>query len=236
MLKAITAAAMATVMMSAFAQDSTSGSMTITTYDYQTSRPWAKEMDMSGKNLWEQKRHVEKMANWSLSGADRYNLAETLDRAPMSVENALVHGLTNSHRQAVVINDRVLAMRFPADSMTTTTSTANANGSITTTTTTDTWASNMDWSNEEHGFRPMRLVMTSKVKPKDISYNDAIDILTSNLSETERGILQDWWFMKASDGQKDTIVRMLKSDASIVDETYYPSVYMHRTYSWVTNP
>ncbi|AIE87368.1 hypothetical protein [Fimbriimonas ginsengisoli] len=236
MLKRLTLAALATISMSAFAQN------TMTTTEYQTSRPmmWSdKDWDMSGKSDMEVRKAVESRANDVLSGGDRYCLATMLDRAPSSVEHALLWGLANSHKQAIMINDRMLAYRFPDTTVTTTsTTTTDTTGTTTTTvatTTTPDWnASNMDWSNTEASWRPMRMVMTKSIKPKDLSYIEALDILKSDLNDTSAGILTDWWNNTASDRQKDVLVRMVKGDARMADAIYYPSVYTHRTYSWVT--
>jgi len=218
MLKQISIAALAAVSMCAFAQNSST---------------WSD--DGMNKNDYNMRKHVEWRGNGCLSGGDRYELAEMLDRAPMSVEHCLLLALTGAHKQAVMINDKMLAVRFPADSTTTMATTVNNNGTTTTTTTTtDTWsASSMDWSGEEAGSRPMRLIMTNAKKPKDIDYDETRDILLANLNDTDAAIIADWWRTKANERQRDIIVRLLKDDARMADQIYYPSVYMHRTYSWV---
>jgi len=239
MLKTLTLAALATISMSAFAQ-----SGTMSTTEYQTSRPmyWNnKDMwDMSGKSDMEVRKAVEWRANTALSGGDRYVLATMLDRAPSSVEHSLLWGLANAHKQAVMINDRMLAYRFPDTTVTTTsTSSTDTMGNTTMTTTTTTspdWnASNMDWSSMEASWRPMRMVMTQSAKPKNINYYEALEILTSDLNSSSAGVLASWWNGTASERQKDVIVRMLKDDAMMADAIYYPSVYTRRTYSWTTS-
>jgi hypothetical protein len=238
MLKKLTLAALASISMSAFAQS-------MTTVEYQTSRPmyWntRDNWDMSGKSDMEVRKAIESRANTALSGGDRYVLATMFDRVPSNVEHSLLWGLANAHKQAVMINDRMLAYRFPATTVTSTTaSSTDTMGTTTVTTTTTTtpdWeASNMDWSGIEDSWRPMRMVMTRNVKPKDISYITALDILTSDLNDSSAGVLAGWWNNDASERQKDVIVRMLKDDAMMADAIYYPSVYTRRTYSWTTNP
>ncbi len=231
MLKQLTVAALASVMMvSAIAQTpmmTTSG-----------NHPWRSDkeyFDPTGKPLWEQEKYVGWAARKSLFAGDLIVLIDTIQRAPMSVESALVHGLCNARQQAIMIDDRMLAMRFPMDSMTTMSTTTNPNGTAitTTTTTTNDYAANIDWSSVDSGARPMRLIMTNPIKPKDVSYDDAISILCSRDSGNERGVLSQWWYSDATEGQKDAIVRFLKADASIADDIYYPSLYVNRTYSWV---
>jgi len=225
MLKKIAMAALASVTMSAFAHTTS-----ITTQD----KGWNND-NMQDRSVFDLRKRVEWRANDCLSGGDRFELSNLLDRSSLETENALLKGIVNAHHQAKVITEKVIAMRFPVDTTTTYTTSSNGDGTTTVTqsTTTDWNASNIDWSNEEHGSRPMRLVMANKTKEKDVSYNDAIDILCSNLSDSERGSLQSWWFNTATEREKDIVCRMLKSDASMADQTFYPSVYMHRTYSWI---
>lgn len=232
MFKQMTLAAMAIVATSAFAQ-----STTTTTVEYKSAPGWNKadDIDLEGKSIHQLRKKLEWRANDALSGGDRTTLVSLLNRAPSNVEQALLMGLSKSHRQAVMINDQMLAWRFPAD---TTVSTTTTNGYSTTTTTTTydnnmNWSA-MDWSSAEANSRPMRMIMTKSAKPKDISYDQAIEILTSDLNDTQAGTLSSWWFSRASVGQKDVVVRLLKDDAAMADQTYYPSVYSRRTYSWTT--
>jgi len=228
MLKKITLAALATVSMSAFAGPN---------HQYQSSsNGWhnSQDIDAVDKPLYDQRKAVEWRADQCLSGSDRFDLTNLLNRAPMSVEQALVTGLCKEHRQAVMINDQMLAYRFPSE--TTVATTTSTDGTSTTTVTTyDTtpkdWTA-MDWSGQDASFRPMRLIMTKSDKPKEISYTQALGILTANLGDTSTAVLTSWWNEKATEQEKDVIVRLLEDDASMADQIYYPSVYMHRSYDW----
>lgn len=236
MLKKISLLALAAVSMSAFAQSSTTTTTTIT---QEPARSSNSDMGLHTRDHWDMKKSVMWRANQALSGGDRYYFSSMLDRLPTSVEMALVAGLSNAHRQAVIINDNMLAMRFPVDSSVTTTSTTDASGTTTTTTTTTTdWqmastTTGTDWN--ERSFRPMRLIMSGSAKPKDINYGEALDILTADVNDSSTAMLRDWWNNKASDRDRDVIVRLLKDDASMADQIYYPSVYTRRTWSWTTN-
>lgn len=251
MFKKMTVAALASVMISAFAQDNATpnNTMSITT-TYDANHPWraANEyFDPNGKSLWTVEKHVERYADKYLNAGDAYRISDTLSRVPLEIESALVFGLADAHLEAVNIEDRMLAMRFPQDSTTTITTSNTGSGTTTTTTTTTNMASNIDWSSDAPGSRAMRMVMTSERKPKDIDYNEAIDILCSRISDSQAAVLRDWWYsgqdddniersvtvQGATEAQKDAIVRLLKVDASMADDVYYPSVYMHRTYSWI---
>jgi len=228
MLKKITLAALATVSMSAFAGH---------THQYQSSYSgWhnSQDIDAADKSMFDQRKAVEWRAEQCLSGSDRFDLTNMLNRAPMNVEKALVSGLCKEHRQAVMINDQMLAYRFPSE--TTVSTTTSTDGTSTTTVTTydsnpTNWSA-VNWSGQDDSFRPMRLVMTRSDKPKEISYTQALEILSANLPDTSSGILAAWWNGKATEQEKDVIVRLLEDDASMADQTYYPSVYMHRSYDW----
>lgn len=235
MYKNLALVAMAMVSVSAFAQ---SGNSTWTP----TTSSWNKMDDMdSNPSFYDMQKKVVWHANKCLSGGDSYTLLTTFDRVPLSVQRALVGGLYDAHKQAKTINEQMLAYRFPAETTTTTSATTTDGSTATTTTTTTTVTDNgtnnwsaMDWSNGDMSSRPMRMVMTKGTKPKDISYSEAIDILIANQGQSTQGILSDWWQHRASERQKDVIVRLLEDDASMVDQIYYPSVYTHRTYSWIT--
>jgi len=228
MLKKLTLAALATVSMSAFAGN---------THQYQTSGPgWSnsKDVDVSDASMFDQRKALEWRASQCLKGADQYELTQLLNRAPTNVEKALLSGLSKSHKQAVMINDQMLAYRFPSETTVATTTTTD--GTSTTTVTTydsnrENWSA-MDWSGQEASARPMRMIMTSSSKPKEISYDQAIEILCSDLGDTSTAILSSWWYGQATDMQKTVIVRLLEDDASLPDQVYYPSVYIHRTYDW----
>jgi len=224
MFKKITVAALATVSMCAFAG----------THHHQSG--WNnKDMDAADASMFDQRKALEWHANESLSGSDRFALNQMLNRAPMNVEKALLSGLSKAHRQAVMINEQMLAWRFPAETSVSTTTSSDGTATTTTVTTYDTNSNNwsaMDWSGQEASFRPMRMIMTKSDKPKEISYDQAIEILCSDLGDTSTAILSSWWYGEATEQQKDVVVRLLKDDASKGDQTYYSSVYTHRSYDW----
>jgi|GEM_PF-3157275 len=237
MFKKITIAALASVSMCAFAQDS---SMVRTSSTWSMSGDRAMMMDMNASH-YEKRKMVEMRANEALSGADRYVLMAALDRAPTSVEHSLVNGLFGAHRQAMMLNDQMIAARFPVQDMTVVTTTTSASGTTattttTTTTTTDTTmsGSTMAMDMNDITFRPMRMVMQSSARPKMVDYMTATDILTSGLNEAQAGILRSWWMNTASEREKDVIVRLLEDSAGLADQIYYPSVYTRRIYSWST--
>jgi hypothetical protein len=229
MFKKISIAALAAISLSAFAQDSDYGH-------------WMEKGDINvaGKSNFELRKRIDRQASECLSFADQYDLDAMLNQNSDEIDTALLRGLCHAHRQAAVITDHMLAMRFPEDSTTYATTTTNGNTVTTTTTTTTLQANNIDWSSEDHSSRPLRIIMTNPIRPKDLSYDDAISVLCSNLNATESSILSGWWYGEdnrdgATERMKDVIVRLLKDDARMADQTYYPSVYMHRTSGWTNS-
>lgn len=195
----------------------------------------SKDMDTSDASQFDQRKAIEWRASEGLHGADRYDLNSMLNRVPSNVEKALLSGLSKAHHQAVMINDQMLAWRFPSETTVATTTSTGGTATTTTVTTYDNNTANwsaMDWSSQEASARPMRMIMTAPSKPKAISYDQAIEILCSDLGDTSTAILSSWWSGQASDNEKSIIVRLLQDDASMADQTYYPSVYSHRSNAW----
>jgi hypothetical protein len=215
-------AALAAVSVSAFAQSDMTVTGT-TTSEYINSHPWCPgNTEVAGKPTWELRHRVEKQANLCLSGGDRFELAYMLDRNPFEVNAALLEGLCRAQHQAVKITERMLAQRFPDD----TSYASLPDNYVLQTTPVNSW--------DGEG-RALRVVMTNRIRPKDISYDDALDILCMRLDAWETPILSDWWYSGASEADKDVIVRLLKDDASMADQTFYPSVYIHQSYSWIND-
>ena len=208
MFKKISLAALAAVSTCAFAQSS-----------------WTPQ-DPSTMDFSAQKMTVMNRANSALLGGDSYDFANLIDRTPSNVSIALVDSLCKNYMQAMMMGREIAMARYPVGSMTTSTTTTSANGAMTTTTTTTT-----DWSNAwANNMRPMRMVMESPM-PHMITYDSAIDILAANVDHSQESLLRSWWWSKASEGQKDVIVKFLKADSRFADWTYYPST-MPRQSSW----
>ncbi|MGV3617492.1 MAG: hypothetical protein ACO1SV_19370 [Fimbriimonas sp.] len=222
MFKKLSLAAMAMMSVAAVAQSTT----TTTTTTWSNDSSWSnKEMIDDSMAISDKRMAVIKRARMVLSGGDAYEFTGLLDRAPTSVDLAIIEGLFDSHRSAVMIQEQKLMQMYPTYTSMYTTS----DGMTTTTTTTTTWASN------DSEWRPMRMVMGSESKPKDIDYLNALSILSDGLNSTQQGVLANWWANRASERQKDILVKLVESSASYADRTYYPSVYTRRTWTTTSN-
>lgn len=224
MFKKISLAAMAMMSVAAMAQTSTTTSWTSDNTSWSSKEVIDDSLPISAK-----RQAIIKRARMVLSGGDAYEFTGLLDRAPTSVDLAIVEGLFDTHREAVMIQEQALMAKYPTYTSMYTTSTTDSSGTMTTTTTTtttDTWAMSSG--------RPLRMVMESDSKPKDIDYLNALTILSDGLNETQKGVLANWWANRASERQKDILVKLVENSAGYADRTYYPSVYTRRT--WTTTP
>jgi molybdopterin-guanine dinucleotide biosynthesis protein len=229
MFKKLTMAALAMAAVSAMAQDSMS---TTSTWSNDRMSSSNREMIDDSMAVSDKRMAVINRARQVLSGGDAYEFTSLLDRAPTSVDLAIIEGLFDAHRSAVLINEQMLMQRYPTYTSMYTTSSTDSMGNTTTTTTTTTTNT---WAMDDNQWRPMRMVMQSEAKPKDIDYLHAISILTSDLNDTQAGVLSNWWATRASERQKDVLVKLLESSAAYADRTYYPSVYTRRTWT-MSNP
>lgn len=227
MFKKLSLAAIAMMSVAAMAQTTT----TTTTWSNDSTSWSNKEVIDDSLPISDKRQAVIKRARMALSGGDAYEFTSMLDRVPTSVDLAIVEGLFDTHRQAIMIQEQRLMSMYPTYTSMYTTSTTNSMG-YTTTTTTTTTTSNDTWAMSSG--RPLRMVMESESKPKDVDYLHAISILTDGLNETQKGVLSNWWSYRASERQKDVLVKMVENSASYADHVYYPSVYTRRT--WTTMP
>jgi hypothetical protein len=204
MYKNFALAAMAAVSTCAFAQSN-----------------WSSSMDPNNMDFWGQKKMVMDQANSSLLGGDAYNFSNMIDRCPANVSMALIHSLSNNYWQSRIIGYELAMSRYPVGTVSSyTTTVTNPDGTVTTTTTSTT-----DYSTTyAENMRPMRIIMETP-DPRVISYQDALDVLTSNLNTTDSTVLRDWWWNKSTEGEKDVIVRFLRADSKFADQVFYPSTF-----------
>jgi molybdopterin-guanine dinucleotide biosynthesis protein len=215
---------MAMMSVAAVAQSTTTTTTQTTTWSNDSS--WSnKEVIDDSMAISDKRQAVIKRARTVLSGGDGYEFTGMLDRAPTAVDLAIIEGLFDSHRSAVMIQEQRLMQMYP----TYTSMYTSGDGTTTTTTTTTTWASN------DSEWRPMRMVMQSEAKPKEIDYLNALTILSDGLSSTQQGVLANWWANRASERQKDILVKLVENSAAYADRTYYPSVYTRRTWTSTSN-
>jgi hypothetical protein len=147
-----------------------------------------------------------------LSGGDAYDFETMLYRLPSTIEDALVSGLFAAHRQSVLVRDEIIAARFNTDTDVLAMTTGGDQVILA--------------QETENSMRPMRMVMREDPS-RDINYDRAFDILTTDLNNTQETQLGRWWFNNANEHDKDIIVRLLKIDARRADDPIYPSLYMH---------
>jgi hypothetical protein len=223
MLKFITIAAMAAISMAAIAQiQPTPGT------EHANGRAWMVkgDIDVAGKSNYQLQKRIEMQAADCLGGADRFELDKLLSECPEVVETALLRGLSHAHRMAAVITDHMLAQRF------------GDNETMAITATSPLQATNLDYAGSESGSRPLRMVMMTPGQPKAIDNDAAIDILCAHLSAGESETLVSWWNgdrdRGATERQKFVVMRLLENDASMINQTFYPSVFTTRTYTWIT--
>ncbi|MEZ0325673.1 MAG: hypothetical protein ACAH95_07185 [Fimbriimonas sp.] len=176
--------------------------------------------DPSTMTYTEAKQAVMTRAIGSINAGDAYLLSNILDRAPSNVSTALAFALAHNHWQARIIAEELALSRYPMDRTSYTTTVTNPDGTITTTTTTTTaydteYAVNM---------RPMRIVMENMAL-RDMSYDQALDIITANVTTAEATQLRDWWWNKATERERDIIVRSLKANAKLGDTIYSSTVH-----------
>jgi molybdopterin-guanine dinucleotide biosynthesis protein len=226
MFKKITLAAVAMMSVAAMAQTTTTTTWTSTDTSWSKKEVIDDSLPISDKRM-----EVIKRARKVLSGGDAYEFTSLLDRAPTSVDLAIVEGLFDTHREAIMIQEQRLMTMYPTYTSMYTTSSTDSMGNTTTTTTTTT--SSDSWAMSSG--RPLRMVMESSAKPKDIDYLNALSILSEGLSETQKGVLANWWSYRASERQKDVLVKLVEDSAGYADHTYYPSVYTRRTWTTTSN-
>lgn len=222
MFKKLSIAAFAMMTVAAMAQTSTTTSWSSDNTSWSKKEMIDDSMPISAK-----RQVVIKRARMWLSGGDAYEFTSMLDRAPTSVDLAIVEGLFDTHRQAIVIQEQALMAKYPTYTSMYTTSSSDSMGTTTTTTTTESWAMSSG--------RPLRMVMESESKPKDLDYLNAFTILSDGLNQTQQGILASWWAHTASERQKDVLVKLVEGSARVADQTYYPSVYNRRTWTSTSN-
>lgn len=221
MFKKLSIAALAIMSVAAMAQTST------TTWSSDDTSWSKKEVIDDSLPISAKRKEIIKRARTVLSGGDAYEFTGMLDRVPTSVDLAIVEGLFDTHRQAIVIQEQALMAKYPTYTSMYTTSSTDSTGTMTTTTTTETWAMSSG--------RPLRMVMESESKPKDLDYLNALTILSDGLNETQKGVLASWWATTASERQKDILVKLVENSARVADQVYYPSVYTKRTWTTTSN-
>ncbi len=165
-------------------------------------------------------RHAVMMrTNSSINAGDAYVLSNILDRAPSNVSTPLAFALAHNHWQAKIIAEEIALARYPMDRTAYTTTVTNPDGTVTTTTTTTTsydtvYAVNM---------RPMRMVMENMAM-QDLNYDQALEIITANVTTAEATQLRDWWWNKSTERERDVIVRALKANAKLSHHVYSSTI------------
>ena len=198
MFKSMLVAALAAVSMCTFAHAAQGQN------DWRT-KDWG-AIDTAGKSQYDLRKAVVDQDEY-LQGGDKYYFEAMLNRMTANNENALIDGLFDARRQAVIIRRNVIASMFPEESQ-------------------------YAMVSPDDSMRPMRMVIEAP-KPHDVDYDTALDILTANLNATQSTQLCDWW-ATADERAKDVCVKMLKIDAERCSGPIYPSLYTHLTYDWVT--
>ena len=207
MFKKIALLALAAVSVSAMAQSSS------------WSSNW---QDPSTMTYTDARMAVMKRGFDSLNAGDAYILSNIIDRAPTNVATPLAFALAHNHWQARIISEELVASRWPVDSTSYTTTVTNPDGTVTTTTTTTTSAYSTTYA---ENMRPMRMVMETPQMPRDIEWNQALDIITANVTTAEATQLRDWWWNKATEREKDVITRALEANAKLADTVTYSSAW-----------
>ena len=164
-------------------------------------------------NSWESnERWVQMHADRIIPGADAYTLSNIFDRAPSNVSVALANSLARTTWHAKIMGDEIAWSRMP-EKVTYITTTTNADGTMMTMTTSTEWVAQA---------RPMRMVM-ERYNPRMISYEEAAEIVNSNLSDSEATAFRTWYWGSSTDGQKDAIVAYLEANAKYADRIVYRS-------------
>jgi hypothetical protein len=151
-------------------------------------------------------------ATYAMHPADAFDLHTLLSRGPSNLSMALARSLAKNTYEARIVGHEIAMSRIPAEYITT--SYTNYDGTVTTTTTTT-------YAMVEPG-RPMRLYMMNPA-PRDISYDEALYLLTDHLDASEATNMRDWWWNKASEREKDVIVDFFKANGKFADTIIYPS-------------
>jgi hypothetical protein len=202
MFKKLALAALGAISVSAFAQSSDS------------------MQDPSTMTYTDAKNAVVTRAFNSINAGDAYVLSNIMDRAPTTIANALAFGLAHNHWQAKIISEELALARYPVDSTSYTTTVTNPDGTVTTTTTTTSTTYNTTYA---ENMRPMRMAMESN-QWTNMDWNQALDILTANITTAEATQLRDWWWNRATEREKDVIVRSLKANAKMGNTVSYSSI------------
>jgi hypothetical protein len=169
-------------------------------------------------NSWNQNEMwVQQRADNVIAGADAYTISQIFDRAPSNVAMALANSLARNTWQSKMMGDEIAWSRVPERTTYVTTYT-NPDGSMTTTSTTTT-----EWTLQA---RPMRMIM--EMKPRMITYDDELEIITSNLTDSEATAFRQWYWNSATNGEKDAIMAYLEANAKIADRWIYPSSLRRR--------
>ncbi len=171
--------------------------------------------------------NVRHQAQW-LNGADRFQLDSILVKAPGNVANSLCQALYNAQAEANEARYALVAQQVAAnDQMAMTAAPGYTYFFAQTPSTMSAQATIKTYSDSDN--RPMRMVLQQKREP-NINYDDALDILDHELSQSAASSLNDWYLNQASDADRDVIVRMLKKDAWFKNQPIYASTLTHRNF------
>jgi hypothetical protein len=203
MFKKIALMALAAVSVSAFAQNSST------------------MQDPGTMSFMEARNAVMTRGYATLNAGDAYVLSNVIDRSPSHVANAVAYALAHNHWQAQIIAEEIVLARWPVDRTSYTTTVTNPDGTVTTTTTTTSTAYTTTYA---ENMRPMRLVMEPNSSPRDIEWSQALDLMTANITAAEATQLRDWWWNRATEREKDVIVRVLEANAKLADTVTYTSI------------
>jgi hypothetical protein len=173
-------------------------------------------VDVRTLPMHEQRAFVTDFARTAINAGDAYILTRMLDRAPGHVTMNLVNALAQTTWQARAMRQEWAMSRYgtpvagmPQQQTTFTTTVTNPDGTVTTTTTTTSTAQTMAWA----GNRPMRMIIERQ--SPGITYLEALEVLTANLTNSETAVLANWWHNQATERERDSIVRLIRANAGI---------------------
>jgi len=202
-MKKLVLGALAAVSMSAFAQ---------TTYTSDSSKGWVplgssvKELPASEVNS-----AVCNFAKTTLTGGDAYAFEELTMSVPSNIEWAIKEGIANALQQTEY-------MKIGGDNISWTNTGKQIQYAIVKDNVfgADTYAIVMgprpDGTSESG--RALRFA-ASQPGYVQLRYDDALKILGGDLDQTKRGVLAHWWNQEATEGQRDTLVRVLRKAIEI---------------------
>ncbi len=157
-----------------------------------------------------------------LRPADEVYMESFLDRLPSNQERVVVKALANTRAAAWDIRDQ---MAYAPSTVTTTTTDTTGSGTPNEDQTKPQVTNSNTWTVTEETMAPMRLVV-QRPEPRDVSWQEARDILISGLDTSERAMFSDLWF-NAPEEAKDAMTRYVMNSASWADMPIYRHAWMY---------